>query len=297
MSKRRNDSDIDVSSTDESGNESDSGDHNEEEIVNVDFDYFDLDGNVDFHATKNFLRQLFGDDANDIDVSGLADLILKENSIGTTIKTDGKESDPFAMLSVVNVTENLEKPAIKKVVSYLLEKTKPTSEVNLILRKLLAPRKAADTRALKTGWIFSERLINMPVETVPPMYKMLLEEMEKAENSHTNFDFDYFLVVSRVYKMVRANVEDPEADSKQAKKRKNASEPVEEFDYFHYEDMVLEEHSKYHAHYPYTNSNQDTDSRRVFFEYGIDPHLSVILLDKKAMANIVPEMELKFPPF
>lgn len=295
MSKRRNDdSDIDVSSTDDSDQESVDQEH-EEEIVNVDFDYFDLDEQVDFHATKNFIRQLYGDDSTELDVTGLADLILTKNSIGTTIKTDGKESDPFAMLSVVNLSDNLEKPSVRKMIDYLLGKTKSTNEFNMVLKKLLSPPKD-QSKALKVGWIFSERLINMPVETVPPMYKMLLEEMEAADDDHTKYEFDYFLIVSRVYKMVKANVE--EEDTNQlSKKRKNASQPAEEFDYFHYEDMVLEENAKYHAHYPFTNSNQDTDSRRVFFEYGIDPQLSVLLLDKKSVMKSVPEMAEKFPPF
>lgn len=301
MSKRRiqdEESDIDVSSTDESDSESQNNDEDMEEVVNVDFDYFDLNPTVDFHATKTFLRQLFGDDASQFDISALADLILSANSVGTTIKTDGQNSDPFALLSVINLTENLAKPSIKAVVDYVIQKTKDQREFNMALSKLLAPAKTTkdDSKQLKVGLIVSERMINMPVEVVPPMYKMLLEEMEKAEDAHEKYEFDYFLVISKIYKLVDSNI-DEEDDGQKSKKKKASATKTDEFDYFHYEDIVLEENAKYHGHYSYTEQKQETDSRRVFTEYGIDPRLSLLLLDKKGLQKSIPEMVEKFPPF
>lgn len=292
MSKRRADeddaSDIDVSSTDES--DAQVSDDDMEEVIDVDFDYFDLNPQVDFHATKTFLTQLFGDDAINFDISGLADLVLNEN-VGTTIKTDGKESDPFAILSVINITDNIKTPCVKQVIDYILQKTQPDTQFNMILSKLLHP--GPDAKKLKVGLVVSERMINMPVEVVPPMYRMLTEEMEKAEDSHEKYEFDWFVVVSKIYKMVGSTVDE---DAEQQSKKKKATKG-EEFDYFHYEDLVLEENAKYHRHYAYTNQRQETDSRRVFTEYGIDPRLSLLLLDKKGLAKSVGEMADKFPPF
>ncbi|EGV62487.1 Mss4p nuclear export [Yamadazyma tenuis] len=302
MSKRRveepEDSDIDVSSTD-SENEQEEQIEQEDETVNVDFDFFDLNPEVDFHATKNFLRQLFGDDSIKFDLSAIADLFLKENSVGTTIKTEGKEGDPFALLSVINLSENKGNSSIKAIVDYVLEKTTKNMEFNYMLKKLIKEngKITKDTsKQLKTGLIVSERLINMPVEVVPPMYKMLLEEMEKSEDAHEKYEFDYFLIVSKVYEMVASNIQDDE-DNKKSKKKKPATEAQVEMDYFHYEDLVLEANAMYHGYYEYTNKHQETDSRRVFTEYGIEPKLSVILIDKDSLAKSVPEMEQKFPPF
>ncbi|CAK7901629.1 protein Bcp1p [[Candida] anglica] len=311
MAKRRvtdEDSDIDVSSTD-SENEMEVGvdgeavneGGEEEETVNVDFDYFDLNPDVDFHATKTFLKQLLGDDANDFDISGLADLILTKNSVGTTIKTDGQESDPFAILSVINLSENLTKPCIKTLIDYVLKKTSKNTEFNLILRKLLSAKgnSTKDTsKDFKVGLVFSERMINMPVEVVPPMYKMLFEEMERAEDSHDKYEFDYFLVISKIYRLVAANEQEEQSNSKSKKKKTSGGADVGvEMDYFHYEDLVLEENAMYKGYYDYSQVKQETDSRRVFTEYGIDPKLSLILLDKESLAKSVPQMEEKFPPF
>lgn len=299
MSKRRvdEDFDIDVSSTDESDVEADASDQDMEEVINVDFDYFDLNPLVDFHATKTFLRQLFGDDAIHFDISGLADLILTNNAVGTAIKTDGQEGDPFALLSVIDIYAHSAKPSVKAILDYVLEKTKPDTEFNMVLKKLLHP--AADLkRQLKVGLIISERMINMPVEVVPPTYKLLFEEMEKAEDAHEKYEFDYFLVISKIYKLVHATISDDYDEQKLKKKKVSTSGAKgDEFDYFHYEDMVLEQNAKYHGHYEYTEKHQETDSRRVFTEYGIDPRLSVLLLSKEGLKKSVPEMEEKFPPF
>lgn len=304
MGKRRveeEDSDIDISSTESEGEmeETEKGEE-EEELVNVDFDFFDLNPEIDFHATKNFLRQLLGDDAGIFDISALADLILAKNSVGTTIKTDGKESDPFALLSVINLSENATNPSIKKLIDYLYEKTAQKTQFNMILRKLLTNKKSTkdSSKQPKVGLIVSERMINMPVEVVPPMYKMLLEEMANAEDANEKYEFDYFLVISKIYKLVGANVEDDEPEKKTKKTKTSTDEPAPvEMDYFHYEDEVLEKNAKYTGIFDYTQVKQETDSRRVFSEYGIDPKLSLILLDKDGMAKSAIEMQEKFPPF
>lgn len=313
MGKRRvdeeSDSDIDVSSTDsetELDNAAVAGEGNDDdaaamqETVDVDFDFFDLNPQVDFHAIKNFLRQLFGDDNGEFNLSEIADLILRENSVGTSIKTEGMESDPFAILSVINLTNNLHLAVIKQLIEYILNKTKSKIEFNIILKKLLTfGKQNNDKKNLKTGLIISERFINMPVEVIPPMYKMLLQEMEKAQDAHENYEFDYFLIISRVYQLVDP-VEKEDNDEVSHKKKKkianNEPKPIE-MDYFHLEDQILESNTQFKGIFEYNNENkQETDSRRVFTEYGIDPKLSLILIDKDNLAKSVIEMEQQFPP-
>ncbi|KAF6069453.1 p21-C-terminal region-binding family protein [Candida albicans] len=300
MGKRRvdeeSDSDIDVSSTDsetelestQQQQQQQEGATTIQETVDVDFDFFDLNPQIDFHATKNFLRQLFGDDNGEFNLSEIADLILRENSVGTSIKTEGMESDPFAILSVINLTNNLNVAVIKQLIEYILNKTKSKTEFNIILKKLLTNQNdTTRDRKFKTGLIISERFINMPVEVIPPMYKMLLQEMEKAEDAHENYEFDYFLIISRVYQLV-----DPvEREDEDHEKESN------QMDYFHLEDQILELNTQFKGIFEYNNENkQETDSRRVFTEYGIDPKLSLILIDKDNLAKSVIEMEQQFPP-
>lgn len=306
MSKRRveekqdSESDIEVSST-ESENEGEGLQVNvdegqpEEDILNVDFDYFDLNENVDFLALKNFLAQLFGDDASLFDLSSLADLTLTKGVAGSAIKTEGKESDPFALLSVVSLSDNMDKQCVKTLVNYILDKSSKQTEFHAVLEKLLTSRSTGAAKKLRVGLIISERVINMPVEVVPPMYQLLLDDMAKEEEaSEKKSRFDLFLVISRVYEFAAAKIDAD--DSQKAKKKKLPAKPEIQMDYFHYEDPILEKNASHRGYFKYSHADKDTDSRRVFNEYGIDPMLSLILLNKEQLSKATAEMQKEFAP-
>lgn len=76
------------------------------ELVNVEFEWFDPKADVDFHGLKTLLRQLLDNDAQLFDMSALADLILSQPLLGSTVKVDGIETDPYAFLSVLNMSEH-----------------------------------------------------------------------------------------------------------------------------------------------------------------------------------------------
>jgi len=90
-------SDSEVSLEDESVS-----DEEEEEIVNCDFEFFDPQ-KQDFLGIKHLLRQLFDNDADLFDLGALAEMILAQPLVGTTVKSEGHESDPLAFLTVLNL--------------------------------------------------------------------------------------------------------------------------------------------------------------------------------------------------
>ena len=75
-------------------------------MLDVDFEWFDPQPAVDFHGLKTLLRQLFDVDNELFDLSALADLILSQPLLGSTVKVDGNESDPYAFLTVLNLHEH-----------------------------------------------------------------------------------------------------------------------------------------------------------------------------------------------
>jgi protein BCP1 len=83
-------------------------------MVNVDFEWFDPDPEVDFHGLKSLCRQLFDADAELFNLSELVDLILSQPLLGSTVKVDGKETDPYAFLTVLNLR-------MHKVITSLLQ--------------------------------------------------------------------------------------------------------------------------------------------------------------------------------
>lgn len=287
-------SDIDVSSTDdEELQEEEIIQDGDDDMINIDFDFYNLNPNIDFHATKNFLRQLFQDDSIFFPLSEVADLILKEGNVGTTIKAGGTETDPFSIISVLSITDNLKTQAIQSITKYYIEKTAKNAQFNIILRQLFSP-----SSKHRVGLLFSERLVNMPVETVPPMYRMLLEEMEKSEQFEKDYNFDYFLIPSRVAKLL-VSVADRELEaedetSTRKKKKKDNNLPAE-FDYIHYEDEQLEKNALHYGYFDFTNKNVEADARRVFNEYGIEPKLNLILINKDSLIKAVSQMAETYP--
>lgn len=76
------------------------------DMLNVDFEWFDPQPGVDFHGIKTLLRQLFDVDAQLFDLSALTDLLLAQPKLGSTVKVDGNETDPYAFLTVLNLHEH-----------------------------------------------------------------------------------------------------------------------------------------------------------------------------------------------
>lgn len=153
---------------------------------------------MDYIALKRLAVQLFQGDAEALQVTDLTDLILSQPQVGTTIKCDGKESDPYAFLTAVNMhvhqvrPENNHRlselltmpsylqtrPSVKALTEYVLSKSSPEPSFHSALQSLLSP--AGLQSQNHVGFVFSERLINMPVQTVPPMYRMLEEEVKRV---------------------------------------------------------------------------------------------------------------------
>src|SRR5436190_4159427 len=96
-------------------------------MINVEFEWFNMKPDIDFHGIKTLLRQLFDVDAQLFDISALADLVLSQPTIGSTVKVDGEDTDPYAFLTVLNMYEHREKQCIRDVAAYLIDKSKTSS--------------------------------------------------------------------------------------------------------------------------------------------------------------------------
>ncbi|KAG0664564.1 Mss4p nuclear export [Maudiozyma exigua] len=213
-------SEIDISSTD-SENENDNKE-DEEEIVNIDFDFYNADPDIDFQALKNLSRQLFGaQESNKIQLSALADLMLQ--SPMTTIKTDGTESDPYCFISFIDYKENRDSDYAK----YL---NKVDTKLSTFFRTI------DNSNDKNCALVVCERLINMPPEVIPPLYKITLDDIKNSSNGGKEY-FDFYVIVSRKYE-VNFDADD-KTTGRLSKRVKN-----DEIDYFHEEDRFFEKYVK-----------------------------------------------------
>lgn len=101
---------------DEMGSESSSSgtsddENNDEEgedrdIVDVDFEFYGFK-NVDFHGTKSMLAKTFNDPTwtSSPALSNLTELIIAQSTLGSTVKCDGEDTDPYAICTLVNLNK------------------------------------------------------------------------------------------------------------------------------------------------------------------------------------------------
>jgi protein BCP1 len=273
------------------GFDSDS-DSEDMDMVNVDFEMFDPQPAHDFHGIRQLLRQLFDADSALFDLSALTDLILSQPLLGTTVKTDGNESDPYAFLTVINLHEHAANPAVQTLASYLLAKSASNPQLQAKLRQILNPGSNA-----QLGLILTERLINMPVQVVPPMYKMLLEEIEWALAENEPYNFTHFMVLSKTYTEVASKLDELEARPNK-KGRKVAKRKNNEVFYYHPEDEVIrrrcgEENA---AGYKFEKEGEAADSKRAFSDMGIKPQGLMMCVEKEGFAKMVEDLEGLFKP-
>ena len=72
-------------------------------MVNVDFEFFDPNPEVDYLGLKRLATQLLQGDAEAMQLQDFADLVLSQPGVGTTVKCDGKESDPAEVEEVLPI--------------------------------------------------------------------------------------------------------------------------------------------------------------------------------------------------
>jgi protein BCP1 len=245
--------------------------------VDVEFEWFNFKPAIDFHGLKSLLRQLLDVDAQLFNLSELADLILCQPTIGSTVKVDGEDTDAYAVMTVLNMREHREKKIMQDLTSYILEKASSCSGLEGL--KALVEEK-------EVGLLLTERLINCPAEIAPPMYTWLMDEVETAVDDKEPYEFSHYLVLSKVYHEIASTLDTEDAP----KQKKNKGGKVsKEILYFHPEDEILQRHALGSGMFEYTKDEGEgmADSKRAFQDMGIKPQGSMILIEASKVEGAI----------
>jgi protein BCP1 len=250
----------------------------QDEILNVDLEFFDPSPEVDFHGIKTLLRQLFDVDNQLFDLSELTDMILAQPLLGSTVKCEGAESDPYAFLTVLNMHEHREKPVIQQLAKYITSKSGSRKDFSSVLDP---------SSNNQIGLILTERFINMPAQIVPPMYNMLLEEIQWANDEKEPYTFTHYLIISKTFTEVASQVDGE--DARPQKKSKKAANGTAETFYFHPEDEVLEKHALATGGFDYEKQGDEgaSDAKRAFQEAGIKSQGRLVLIEASKLPQAV----------
>lgn len=238
-------------------------------MVNVDFEWFNFKPDIDFHGVKSLLRQLLDVDSQLFNISELTDLILSQPTVGSTVKVDGDETDAYAFLTILNMHEHREKKIMKDLTQYLVEKSRE-SETLALLGGLLGSGK-------QVGLVLAERMINVPSEVSPPMYGMLIDEIESAVDDKEPYEFTHYLILSKQYHEIASTLDEEETPRTKKSKGKGSRETF----FFHPEDEVLQKHALASGSFEYTKDEGEgmADSKRAFSDMGVKPRGSLILIE------------------
>ncbi|RMZ91751.1 hypothetical protein DV736_g999, partial [Chaetothyriales sp. CBS 134916] len=282
MSKRKQNLGDNVALTGKNLDADGSGDE-DFDTINVDFEWFDPQPDVDFHGIKALLQQLLDVDAPLFSLTDITDLILSQPLLGSTVKVDGHQTDAYAFLSVLNLQEHGAKPYIAKLLQYIRAKANSTPQ--------LAPLAALLSQgpAPPVGLILTERLINVPSEVVPPMYTMLLEEIQWALEENEPYNFSHYLILSKTYTEIQSKLD---AEDDRPKKKKKAGGGLFETMYFHPEDEVLQKYALCAGGFDYSTHRDEghSDSKRAFQEMGIRPQGHAILIEAAKFKDAVQDV-------
>ena len=269
-------------------------------MVNVDFEFFAPNPDVDFHGLKFLIGQLLDADNTSIDVSALTNLILEQPSLGSTIKLDGMESDPCAFLTVLNLREHKvcssrshpaaetdptqDNSAIKTLTEYMAQRS-TKNEALAPIAQVLSPSSDATV-----GFIFTERIINVPPQLAPALYKLIHEEIDMALKDGQPYSFTHYLILSKTYIEVDSKLDQEEA---RPQKKKKATQAAPETFYFHPEDECLHKSALAYGDYNLVKeaAEGDSDFKRAFQETGIKPQGHMILIEASKFEATVAALE------
>ena len=176
----------------------------DEEIENVEFNFSNILEN-DYHSLKSLLQPNF--QFENINVGDLADLLISQHEdVGTTIRVDDQI---FGLFSYVPLSSYLKKknhsPFIDAFYNYIKNKSNKADDINK--KKIL---EIIGNQNINLGLIISERIINLPEQTIPPALGLATKEINECkeveeQNYDKRFDFDILILISKFVKMIGEN--------------------------------------------------------------------------------------------
>ncbi|OMO75910.1 BCP1 family [Corchorus capsularis] len=224
-------------------------------VVQADFVFFDPKPN-DFHSVKALLQSYL--DNKEWDLSGFVDLILGQPTVGTVVKLENAEDDGvFSVISALNMGRYKDHKCITELKEFLLNRCQEKEKIGN-LRSLLGDK------AQDVGLLVSQRVVNLPPELLPHLYDALFDEVswaiedEPTEELRNSFRFNFYIIVSKIYKLKNEN-----------KKKSSSTEKDEAIIYVKPEDEIFHKLSMWSFLFPLQTEQVSTHELKNYQLKGI----------------------------
>lgn len=223
----------------------------DDEIEDVEFNFSNI-LESDYHSLKSLIQPNF--QFENINVGDLSDFLISQHEdVGTTIRAGDMV---FGVFSYVPLSQQIQKKQhssfFDEFFNFLKLKSNKADEKNKAkIMEILQ-------KNYNLGLIISERVVNLPEETVPPALGLATKEINECreveeKDYDKRFDFDYLILISKYVKIT----EEKRKDNKKMKKDENIKENNEA--YYKFEMPLLLGNAEASIEYkiPYKEKNMD----------------------------------------
>ena len=223
----------------------------DDEIENVEFNFSNI-LESDYHSLKSLIQPNF--QFENINVGDLSDFLISQHEdVGTTIRAGDMV---FGVFSYVPLSQQIQKkqhsPFFDEFFNFLKLKTNNADEKNKSkIMEILQ-------KNYNLGLIISERVVNLPEETVPPALGLATKEINECreveeKDYDKRFDFDYLILISKFVKIT----EERRKDNKKMKKDENIKENNEAYYKFEMPLLLGKAEASIEYKIPYKEKNMD----------------------------------------
>eukprot|EP01104_Vermistella_antarctica_P013647 TRINITY_DN415_c3_g1_i2.p1 TRINITY_DN415_c3_g1~~TRINITY_DN415_c3_g1_i2.p1 ORF type:complete len:352 (-),score=114.49 TRINITY_DN415_c3_g1_i2:93-1148(-) len=225
--KKKEEDEYSDSSSDDDSDDDDEYEHpdlpEDQEIIDLNFDLCDPKED-DYHCVKLFLKTYLagakGHKDKPFEMSEVADLIVGQPTVGSVIRIEESEGS-FGFTSVLNAREHKDKKCVKQTLHHVTQVAEKyaTATQRDQLKEVIDGKSGL-------GLVMSERMVNVPQQLAPHLYRTMVEEIgwerEDAEKEglKCKFEFKYLLFICPVYRLANAGPAQNQNKKKKKKRRK-----------------------------------------------------------------------------
>ncbi len=254
--------------------------------VEVNFQLFNM-AERDYHSVKQYLANAFGSTDHGVDLVNLTTFICEDlaDQVGTCIKTEGEDSDPFGFVtgiptSLLQTCQNGAFNSSQKTLTAFFSEKLGSEEFDV------------EHFFSEKGniMLILERLINVPFDLAAPLLRQFLDDWKAASRDDpVNFSAPkQVFLMTPIYREIESKL-DRELGLVEGKRGFQTA--AKEACFYYPEAEFLERFFSHSWTFSVNTGHETSDSKRAFGDAGIEPGRRAFLLSWAKFVEFVSSLE------